>query len=606
MKPLAIVLLVLVTAAFIAYRAFFAGESSARKDVTGDLFVDGTKRSGVSFTFRGDFFDGKLIPTMGGGASLADFDGDGVLDLVLVQQVRSAKRYRKAGHTQPLADCTRLFRGRGDGTFEDVTERSGLAACGWGISATWADLDGDGDADLLIGNAGEPNTLWENLGDGRLRHVEGSGLESGLLTIGVAVLDADRDGVADVYLGHYLDTDPNRESKIPAKAFMTPDEYAGQDNALCRGLGGLRFEDVTDASGTRDPGSKTIGAVAVDYDGDGLTDLYVSNDQWRNSLFHNEGGGRFRDVSDETGTGYPLEGPTAFGRKTRSGMGLVADDLDGDGRPDLFVTNYAAEPNTLLRNVEGVTFEQGERVAFGGDADPSIPLSGWGVVAVDYDDDGRDDLVVSNGQILSRFWTVLSQWFNPVAKNFAVGEKSYAQRQFLFHNESAPGTLLFRDVSAVAGDLGRMVVVGRGLAAGDLDGDGRADLVFNPISSRARVLRNHARGGKAIEVLPVAGADRATVVGTAVTVGSRTREFFVVPSYASGSWVPLRFGLGEAAEAAVKVRWPDGTEQDLGRVPAGAYRIRKGEALEPLRRPRPAATGAAPVAPAPAASSPVP
>lgn len=582
MKTVGIVLLVLVIAGFVAYRLVFGGEDSSRKEVTGDLFTDETGRSGVAFRFRGDFFDGKLIPTMGAGAALADFDGDGVLDLVLVQQVRSAKRYRKSG-TQPLADCTRLYRGRGDGTFTDVTEASGVMACGWGVGAMWADLDADGFPELLVLNAGEPNTLWRNRRDGTFEHVPGSGLETGLFSIGAAALDADGDGIADVYVGHYLETDPARESKIPAKAFMTPDEYKGQDNAFLRGLGGLRFEDATEASGTRDPGSKTIGAVAVDYDADGRPDLYVSNDQWRNTLLHNEGGGRFRDVSDETGTGYPQEGPTAFGRRTRSGMGLVAEDLDGDGRPDLFVTNYSAEPNTLLRNVEGAVFEQAERAAFGGDADPSIPLSGWGVVAVDADNDGREDLVVSNGQILSRFWTVLAQWFNPVAKNFAVGEKSYAQRQLLFRNESAPGALKFRDVSAQAGDLGRLTVVGRGLSAGDLDGDGRADLVLNPIDTRARVFRNTGKAGRAIEVLPVAGADGRTVLGTRVTVNGRPKEFFVVPSYASGSWVPLRFGLGEAASARVSVRWPDGTETDLGEVPAGAYRLRKGQPLGPLR-----------------------
>ena len=294
-----------------------------------------------------------------------------------------------------------------------------------------------------------------------------TGLEGGKFTIGLMALDFDGDGLPDVYIGNYLDTDSVRESKAPATSFMTPDEYKGQDNQMLRNLGGWKFADVTDASGTRDPGSKTIGAVALDYDGDGKTDFYVANDQWRNTLFHNEGGGVFRDVSDETGTGYPEEGSvTAFGRRTRSGMGLVAADFDGDGRPDLYVTNYANEPNTLYRNVEGATYAESEREAFGGDHDPVLPLSKWGTVGLDFDNDGKDDLAVSSGQILSRFYTVLGGWFNPKAKNFAVGEKSYAQRQFLFHNESAPGTMTFRDVSAESGDLGRLVIVGRGLSAG--------------------------------------------------------------------------------------------------------------------------------------------
>lgn len=587
MNLLVVILAGVVLAGTVAYRAVFGPEPSARKHVVGDLFQDVTRKSGVKFRFHGDFFDGKLIPTMGAGAALADFDGDGWLDLVLVQQVKSASRYRKAGNTQPLPDCARLFRNRGDGTFEDVTERSGLRACGWGISALWADLDNDGYPELLIGNAGEANTLWKNNRDGTFTLVKDSGLEGGKLTVGLCPLDFDGDGIPDVYIGNYLDTDPLRESHAKATAFMTPDEYKGQDNVLRRGVGGLKFEPVPDEGGARDPGSKTIGAVALDYDGDGKTDLYVSNDQWRNSLFHNVGG-RFVDVSDETGTGYPQEGPTAFGRKTRSGMGLVATDLDGDGRPDLLVTNYAGEPNTLYRNVEGVTFEQSEGPAFGGDKDPTIPLSKWGVVAFDYDDDGREDLVVSSGQILSRFWVVISQWFNPIARNFGVGEKSYKQRQFLFHSESAPGELRFRDVSAEAGDLGRLCIVGRGLSAGDLDGDGRLDLVFNPIDVPAIVLHNNVKGGRSLEILPVAGDDGKTVLGTRFTAGGHVKDFYVTPSYASGSWLPVHFGLGAAEAAEVRVRWPDGTEEDLGTVPAGAYRLRKGEKLAPLRRPLPA------------------
>ena len=598
MKALAVVLAALAVAGAIAWSLVFSGESSARRGVTGDLFVDVTGRSGVDFRFRGDLPDGKFIPTMGGGAALGDADGDGVLDLVLVNQVRNASRWRKAGRSQPLSDCTRLYRGRGDGTFEDVTERSGVRACGWGVSATFADLDADGDLEVLIGNAGEENTLWENVGGFSYRLVPRSGLGIGRFSIGVAVLDADADGVADVYVGHYVDTDPDRENAMKGTSFMTPDDYPGQDNALFRGLGGLRFADVTDGSGADDPGSKTIGTIAFDYDGDGRTDLYVANDQWRNTLLRNESEGgriRFRDVSDETGTGYPQEGPTAFGRRTRSGMGLSAEDLDGDGWPDLFVTNFAEEPNTLYRNVEGVAFAQAERAAFGGDADPSLPLSGWGVVAVDADDDGRDDLVVSNGQILPRFFTVIAKWFSPNAKNFDIGERSYAQRQFLFRNESVPGRPLFRDISAEAGDLGRLVMVGRGLSAGDLDGDGRADLVFNPVDSRARVLRNGSRGGRSIEILPVPGDDRRSVLGTRLVVGERARSFHVVPSYASGSWLPVRFGLGEAASARVSVRWPDGSGQDLGVLAAGAYRLRKGEKPGPIRAlPRDPAAGRLP------------
>jgi hypothetical protein len=264
-------------------------------------------------------------------------------------------------------------------------------------------------------------------------------------------------------------------------------------------------------------------------------------------------------------------------------MGLVAEDFDGDGRPDLYVTNYALEPNTLYRNVEGQLFEEADRAAFGGDQDPTIPLSKWGAVAIDYDNDGRDDLAVSCGQILSRFWTVLGSWINPKGRNFAIGEKSYAQRQFLFHNRSRPGEMKFDDVSAVSGDLGRLCIVGRGLTAADLDGDGRLDLAYNPIDRPAVILRNASPAGNAIEILPVAGADRRTVLGSVVTVGGRVRQFFVQPSYASGSWLPLHFGIGSATSARARIQWPDGGVQDLGDMKAGAWKVRKGEPAAPLR-----------------------
>jgi hypothetical protein len=578
-----LILAALGAATAVGWSALFGGQDSRRRGVTGTLFRDVTKRSGVRFRFKGDFLDAKLIPTMGGGVAAADYDGDGWLDLFFVNQIPHSRHGVRRGKLD-LATCGRLFRNLGNGRFEDATERSGIRACGWGITAMWADLDSDGRPDLVVGNVGG-NTVWRNRGDGTFELVPNTGLEGGRMTIGLAAADFDGDGVVDVYEGNYLDTDAPRESAL-GFGIKTPDDYPGQDNAYFRGAGGFRFEEATASSGTRDPGSKTIGAVAVDYDRDGRPDLYVASDQWRNSLFHNEGGGLFRDATDETGTGYPTDGMTAFGRKTRSGMGIAADDLDGDGWPDLFITNYAAEPNTLYRNLGGQVFQEADRPAFGGDRDPSIPLSAWGVVALDYDNDGLDDLAVSNGQILSRFWTVLGSWLSREARNFAVGEKSYAQRQFLFRNVSRPGDLRFEDVSAVAGDLGRLCIVGRGLAAGDFDGDGRLDLAYNPIASAAVILRNEAPAGRAIEILPVAGDDRRTALGAVVTVGEREKQFFVVPSYASGSWEPLHFGIGEAASARVTVRWPDGALQDLGEVKAGAWKIRKGGRLEPLRTAR--------------------
>ena len=266
---------------------------------------------------------------------------------------------------------------------------------------------------------------------------------------------------------------------------------------MLRNLGGWKFADVTDASGTRDPGSKTIGAVALDYDGDGRTDLYVANDQWRNTLFHNEGGGRFRDVSDRDGDGLSrgrqrdrVRAPDA----QRHGARRRRTSTATAGRTSTSRTSRTSRTRSTATS-RARRSPRSEREAFGGDHDPVVPLSKWGVVGARLRQRraGRprglerpDPLALLHRRL---------EVVQPAAKNFEVGEKSYAQRQFLFHNESAPGAMKFRDVSAEAGDLGRIVVVGRGLSAGDLDGDGKEDLVFNPIGAPAYVFRNTSPGG---------------------------------------------------------------------------------------------------------------
>ncbi len=540
------------------------------------LFRDATRSSGVDFRWRSDIVEAKLVATMGGGAALGDFDNDGRLDLFLPNSVR---RFKAASNEY---NCGRLYRGRGDGTFEDVTARSNIRQCGWGFGAYWVDLDNDGWLDLYVTNLGA-NELWRNNGDGTFTKAPpGRFPDDARFSIGAAFLDADRDGLLDVFIGNYVVTSLPEEARRTLSEQKLPDEYDPPGCSLHLERPGGTFVDVTKTAGVAVEKGRAIGAIAFDYNGDGITDLYVADDQAPNYLSRGRGDGTFEEVSAETGTDAPPDGPTAFGRRYRSGMGLGVADYDGDGRPDLFITNFAREPSTLYRNVEGQLFEETDAQA--GLAALSISYSKWGCNFFDYDNDGRPDLFVSNGQILPRWLYWYLRLFSKKAANYNIGERTYRQPQHLFHNR---GDSTFERVSAeTMGDLGRILLAGRGTAAGDLDGDGRLDLVLAPIDDPVKVYRNETpRAGHWIEILPVCAGCGRTPLHAQVTVsaGGRTatQEFTIQPSYASGSYVPLHFGLGAAAKIdAVDVAWPEGAVQRLaGAQIDRAYRVSRRDGL---------------------------
>ena len=479
------------------------------------------------------------------------------------------------------ARCRAVFRNKGDGTFEDVTVRSGIRSCGWAMGASWVDLDSEGRLDLVVTGLGR-TAIWKNCGDGTFRDVtEARGIDAKKFAVGLAAGDVNGDGRVDLYVVNYLDSDVEREMGYHTFQLRLPDDYAGQDATLWVQRADGTFEERGAAAGVLNHDGKGLGGVFFDYDGDGKADLYVTNDRTPNVLYHGRGDGTFDDVTAETGAGARDQ------KVPRAGMGIAVGDIDGDGRPDLVVTNFGGEPNTVYRNVEGALFDDWSETS--NVAPGSLPWVEFGIDFADLDNDGAQDLVVTSGHLVPRIFLFIGQLSRSGGRNlYDLGSQSYRQPMKVWRNR---GDGRFDDVTESAGDYGRTKVAGRGLAAGDVDGDGLVDVAVAAISGGHRLFRNRTVGaGSFLEILPVAGADRRTVLGTKVivTVGGKrqVQEFLLRPSYASGSWVPLHFGLGKSAVVdRVEVIPPGATAPALvfENVEANRlYTLRDGELL-PMR-----------------------
>jgi len=544
-------------------------------------FTDDAKAAGLSFRFNNGATPSRQMPeTMSGGVGLLDYDGDGWFDVYLVQggpfpppgtgSLVSGDEHRVAA--QPTSG-DRLFRNRGDGTFDDATAASGIAnlAQGYGHGVAVGDYDNDGHPDLFI-TRWRAYALYRNQGDGTFRDLtEEAGLGGDRdWPTSAAFADLDGDGDLDLYVCHYLQWDAEHpqicfDEEKKKNSYCAPQRFRHLPDHLFRNDGG-RFVDVTSQAGINDWHGQGLGVVATDLDADGRVDLFVANDQSLNFFFRGLGGLKFEEVAEISGLSCNGNGGL------QAGMGVACGDLDGDGRPDLGVTNFYNESMTFYHNLGGGVFT--DHTGEVGLAVPTRYRLGFGTAFLDVDNDGHLDIAIANGHVDD---------FRP--------EIPYAMAaQLLVGSEGGKLT----DASDRAGPPWQVLRVGRGLAAGDLDNDGRVDLLVVAQDVPLAYFHNRTAGGHSLTLRLEGTTSNRDAVGARVTVlaGKRrqVRWRFGGGSYQSACDPRLHFGLGDAAVVdTLEVAWSSGRLDHFGPLAADAgYQIREGSAPTPLagfRRP---------------------
>ena len=519
--------------------------------------VDVTDAYGLDFVHEtGGVGDLHLPEIMGSGAALLDIEGDGDLDVYLINGAFDLGRSPRVDGPR-----NRLYRQQ-EGQLVDVTDESGLGDPGYGMGVAVGDVDNDGLDDVYVSNYGR-DRIFRNLGDGRFRdETAAAGIDVDGWSTSAIFIDFDRDGLLDLYVARYVAYDPRVPCYDTAGRpdYCGPSAFPGMSDVLLRNEGGFRFRDVSAAAGIDGVSDAGLGVVGDDFNDDGWPDVYVANDADPNHLWINLGDGTFRDEGLIMGASVNAQGVT------EAGMGVVAADFDGDALPDLFMTHLANESNTLYRNLgAGMGFE--DVTVASGLAAGSAPFTGFGNVAFDAELDGDLDLALVNGRVLR----------GPLLETeLASPWDDYAEPNLLYRNV---GDGRFEARNEEAGEFHLRTEISRGLAIGDLDGDGDGDLLVSNGQGRARIYRNDIprRGGwLRVEAWdPRLGRLAEGAVILAEVSGRRLRRIQCRGrSYLSSSEPTAVFGLGEAARAdRFLVRWPDGRRESFDGA-AGDARLR--------------------------------